>query len=77
MSATAAGRRGRQRGAAANRHRHSDQPSREELQQRVERQQREIEKLRDQLADREKQISEREKQIADTVAHVDFVRHGK
>src|SRR5437763_1700978 len=40
-------------------------PSREELQQQVERQQREIENLRDQLAERDKQVADAEKQIAD------------
>jgi transposase len=68
MSARAARRRATEQGAAANRHRHSNQttqPSREELQHQVERQQREIENLRDQLAEREKQIADAEKQIAD------------
>jgi transposase len=65
MSATAARRRVREQGAAANHHRHSQQPSREELQRQVERQQREIEQLRDELAERGKRITEREKQIAD------------
>ena len=65
MSATAARRRARRQGAAANRHRHSDQPNREELQRQVQRQQREIQNLRDQLAERDKQIVERDQQIAD------------
>lgn len=69
MNATAARRRARRQGAAANRGahqaRHSNQPSREELQEQVERQQREIENLRDELAKREKQIADAEKQIAD------------
>jgi transposase len=65
MSATAARRRARRQGTAANRHRHSDQPNREELQRQVQRQQREIQNLRDQLAERDKQIVEREQQIAD------------
>src|SRR5712692_7329681 len=65
MSATAARRRARRPGAAANRHRHSNQPSSEELQQQVERQQREINDLRDQLARREKQLADAEKQIVD------------
>jgi len=65
MSATAARRRARRPGAAANRHRHSNQPSSEELQQQVERQQREINNLRDQLARREKQLADAEKQIVD------------
>ena len=64
MSATAARHRNEEE-AAANRHRHSHQPSREELQQQVERQRREIEDLRDQLAEREKQIADAEKQISD------------
>ncbi len=65
MSAKAVRRHARRQGAAANRHRHSNQPSREELQQQVERQQREIENLREQLAEREKQIADAERQIAD------------
>lgn len=68
MSARAARRRATEQGAAADRHRHSNQttqPTREELQHQVERQQREIENLRDQLAEREKQIADAEKQIAD------------
>jgi hypothetical protein len=47
------------------RHRHPPRPSREELEQQVERQQREIDKLRDRLVEREKQIADAEKQIAD------------
>ena len=65
MSATAGGRRAKRPGVAANRHQHSNQPSREELQRRLERQQREIESLQDQLARREKQLAEQEPQIAD------------
>jgi transposase len=65
MSAKAVRRHARRQGAAANRHRHSNHPSRDELQQQVERQQREIENLREQLAKREKQITDAEKQIAD------------
>jgi len=65
MSATAGERRARRQEVAANCHQHSDQPSREELQRRLERQQREIEHLRDQLARREKQLAEQEQQIAD------------
>ena len=60
---TAARRRARRQ--AAHRHPHSQRPSREELQQQVERQQREIDKLREQLVEREKQIADAEKQIAD------------
>src|SRR5437899_3777416 len=65
MSAKAVRRHARRQGAAANRHRHSNQPSREELQRQVERQQREIESLREQLAEREKQIADAERQVAD------------
>jgi transposase len=65
MSAGAAQLQTGQPGAAANRHRHSNQPNREELQQQVERQLREIESLREQLAEREKQIADAEKQIAE------------
>src|SRR5215475_2897405 len=65
MSATADRRRARQAGAAAPRHRHPLRPSREELEQQVERQQREIDKLRDRLVEQEKQIADAEKQIAD------------
>jgi hypothetical protein len=65
MSATAGERRGNREPVAANRHRHSNQSSREELQQQLERQQREIESLRDQLIRREKQLADAEKQIAD------------
>jgi len=64
MSAPAAYRRSEEE-AAANRHRHSHQPSREELQQQVQRQQREIENLRDQLAEREQQVADAEKKISD------------
>jgi transposase len=55
----------RQSRAAANRHRHSDQPSREQLQRENERLLRENEELRRKIAEREKQIGEREQQIAD------------
>jgi len=64
MSATAAHRTRRQ-GEAANRHRHTDQPSREQLQRENEQLLRENEELRRKVAEREKQIAEREKQIAD------------
>lgn len=64
MSAPAA-RRTRQSRAAANRHRHPDQPSREQLQRENERLLRENEELRRKIVEREKQIGEREKQIAD------------
>jgi transposase len=58
-------RRTRRQEAAANCHRHSEQPSREQLQQENERLLRENEELRRKIAEREKQIAEREKQIAD------------
>ena len=64
MNARAA-RRARQQGAAANGHRHSNQPSREQLHRENERLLRENEELRRKVAEREQQIAEREKQIAD------------
>jgi hypothetical protein len=64
MSATTA-HRTRQGKAAASRHRHSDQASREQLHREVERLQRENEELRRKVAEREKQIADAEKQIAD------------
>lgn len=64
MSATAA-RQARQRGVAANRHRPSKPPRREELQRENERLQRENEELRRKVAERDKQIADAEKQIAD------------
>ena len=64
MSARAA-RRARQQGAAANSHRHSNQPSREQLHRENERLLRENEELRRKVAEREKQIADAEKQIAD------------
>jgi transposase len=64
MSARAARRAG-QSGAAANRHRHSNQPGREQLQRENDRLQRELEDLRRKIAERDQQIAEREKQIAD------------
>ena len=64
MSARAA-RRARQPGAGANSHRHSNQPSREQLHRENERLLRENEELRRQVAEGERQIAEREKQIAD------------
>ena len=63
MGATAA--RTRQKGAAADRHRHSNQSSREELHRENERLLRENEELRRKVAEREKQIADAEKQIAD------------
>jgi transposase len=64
MSAKAVRRAG-QREAAANRHRHSKQSSREQLQQENERLRQENEELRRKVAEREKQIADAEKQIAD------------
>ena len=64
MSARAARRAGLP-GAAANQHRHTDQPSREQLQRDNERLQRENDELRRKIAEREKQIADAEKQIAD------------
>ena len=64
MGARAARHTGRQK-VAANRYRHSNQPSREQLYQDNERLQRENDELRRQVAEREKEIIERAKQIAD------------
>ena len=64
MSARAA-RRARQSRGAADSHRHSNQPSREQLHRENERLLRENEELRRKVAERENQIAEREKQIAD------------
>jgi transposase len=64
MSAKAARRTGRQE-AAANRYRHSNQPSWEQLQRENERLQRENNELRRKVAAREKEVIERERQIAD------------
>jgi transposase len=64
MSAREA-RRTTQQGAAANGHRHSNQPSREQLHRENERLLRENEELRDKVAEREKQIADAEKQIAE------------
>src|ERR1019366_6180874 len=58
-------RRARQPGAAANGHRRSNQPSREQLHRENERLLRELEDLRRKVAERDRQIAEREKQIAD------------
>ena len=58
-------RRARQQGVTADSHRHSKQPSREQLHRENERLLREIEELRRKVAEREEQIAEREKQIAD------------
>ena len=70
MSATAASRRERGQGAAANHHRHSQQPSHEELQRQVERQTREIENLRDLLSEREKQLGDAAKQLGDAAKQI-------
>ena len=51
--------------AAANRHRHSPPPSREQLERENERLRRENEELRRKVAEHERQMGEREKQIAD------------
>ena len=64
MSAAPARRTKRQR-AEAERHRHSQQPSREQLHQENERLLRENQELRRKVAEREERIAEREKQIAD------------
>ena len=64
MGARAARRTGRHK-VAANRYRHSNQPSREQLYRDNERLQRENDELRRQVAEREKEVIERVKQIAD------------
>ena len=64
MSARTA-QRSKQPGTAANSHRHSNQPSREELHRENERLLRENEELRREVIQRERQIAERERQIAD------------
>lgn len=64
MSARVA-RRARPRRAAANRHRHSNQPSREQLRRENERLQREVEDLRRKVVERERQLAERDQQIVD------------
>src|SRR5579863_1561921 len=64
MSATAARRTKRQK-AAADPHRHSNQPREEQLQRDNERLQREVEDLRRKIAERDRQIADAEKQIAD------------
>jgi transposase len=65
MSATAAHRARQQKAVAANRHRHSTQLSREQLQRENEQLLRENEELRRKITEREKQITEREKQIGE------------
>jgi len=69
MSAKTA-RRARQPGAEANSHRHSNQPSREQLRRENERLLRELEDLHRKVAERDRQIAEREKQIADAEKHI-------
>jgi transposase len=64
MSARTFRRTTRKQGAA-NRHPHSKQPSREQLQRENERLLRENEGLRRKVAERDQEIAEREKQIAD------------
>ncbi|HUE21623.1 MAG TPA: IS66 family transposase [Bryobacteraceae bacterium] len=64
MSARA-GRHARHEEAAANRHQHSNQPSREQLHRENQRLLRENEELRRKVAESEEQLAEREKQIAD------------
>jgi hypothetical protein len=64
MSAKAA-RRARQAETAAKGHRHSNEPSREQLRRENERLLRENEELRRKVADGEKQIADAEKQIAE------------
>jgi TolA-binding protein len=64
MSARAA-RRARQSEATSDSHRHSTQPSREQLHRENERLRRENEELRRKVAEREKQIADAEKQIAE------------
>src|ERR1035438_7264432 len=64
MSARAA-HRARQQGKTANCHRHSHEPSHEELHRENERLLRENEELRRKVAEGEEQIAEREMQIAD------------
>jgi transposase len=64
MSAKAA-RRAKQGKTSTNGHRHSNQPSREQLHRDNERLLRENEDLRRKIAERERQIADAEKQIAD------------
>ena len=64
MGARTARRTGGQK-TAANRYRHSNQPSREQLYRDNERLQRENDELHRQVAEREREIIERTKQIAD------------
>ena len=69
MSAGTA-RRGKQQGAGANGHQHSNEPSREQLHRENERLLRENEDLRRMVAEGEKQIADAEKQIADAERHI-------
>ena len=59
-------RRRAQQQPVANRHRHSSQPSREQLQRENERLQRELEELLRKIAERDQQIADSKKQIADS-----------
>ena len=65
MSAKSSRRRAQKPGAAENRHRHWNPPSREQLQRENERLLRENEDLLRKLAEREKQIADAEGQVAD------------
>jgi transposase len=69
MSARAA-RRARQSEAATDGHRHSTQPSREQLHRENGRLLHENEELRRKVAEREKQIADAEKRIADAEEHI-------
>jgi transposase len=64
MSAKRERREGQPR-ATANRHRHSNPPGKEHLQQENERLRREIEELRRKIAERDQQLADAGKQIAD------------
>jgi len=65
MNARVSRRRTRKQGASANRHRHSNPPSREQLRRENERLLRENEDLRRKVAERERQIADAERQVAD------------
>jgi transposase len=54
-----------QQKAAGNRHQHSNQPSREQLQQENERLRQELAELRRNITERDQQITERDQRIAD------------
>ena len=70
MSARISRRRTQEQGASANRHRHSNPPSREELLRENQRLLRENEDLRQKVADAERQVADAEKQIADAKRQV-------